>query len=137
MSAIDLRRTVLPPGVRPGHQQRPLARTHLEIERNHRDTLRQEQRVTAIAKRKSLDRLAELGLRALERDCITSAPVERVQHHECIERRHELIVQWTNSVRCLEQDAVDLSQLLDLELADAIAFLDRGRRLHEQRRPRT
>jgi hypothetical protein len=91
--------------------------------------------MAAIAEREALARRGELGLRALVRDCVTSTRIERVQHNESIEGRHELVVQWPDAVRCLEQNPIYLSLLFDLELADAVPFLHRGGRLHEQRRP--
>jgi len=49
-----------------------------------------------------------------------------------VERCDEIVVQRTNTVSRLQQDAVDLPDLFDLKLADAIPFLDRRGRFDEQ-----
>src|SRR5688572_4286927 len=72
--------------------------------------------------------------RALVRDRESRTRVERIEHDERLVRRDELIALRTKVLRQLQQNALDLFLLFGLELAHAVADLERSRRLDEQRR---
>ena len=71
--------------------------------------------------------------RAGERRREARARVQRVELDERVERRDDLVAMRTKLVGELAQNALDLLELLRLELAHPIAELHRGRRLDEQR----
>ena len=124
-------------GVRSGDEQRALVGIHLEIERHDVDALREQQRMPSVADREALARRRRASAGAQrELDREARARVQRVELDERVERREHRVAMRTQRVGELAQNALDLLELLGLELANAIAELDRRRRLDEQRAAR-
>src|ERR1700682_3185052 len=120
-------------GVGPGDEQRALVREHLEIEWNDVDTLRDEKRVAALDDRESVGGIGQLRRSAPEFHSVPRTRHERVENDERFETLRQLFTVRSDLLRQLGEDALDLFDLLALQLANPVPGLDRRRWLDEQR----
>ena len=126
-------RTVFPPVFGPDTSSVRSAGIHDEIERDDVSTLGEQQRVTTVTNVESFARGNERGGRAGELQRVARARVQRVELHERIERRDDLLTARTQLIGQLEQNALDLLEFLRLQLTHAIAEFDSRGRFDEQR----
>ena len=122
-------------GVGAGDEQRLLSPLHRQIERHHVDALRQQERVSSVLDPKAVSGRAHPSVRTPRGHRITSPGVDRIEHDQCLERITQERLQRTHRITEGEENAIHLAYLVRLQLANAVACLDCGRRFHEQGRP--
>ena len=123
-------------GVRTRHEQRAFARRHLEIERHHADTLRQQQRMPPVAHMEAVARGREFRVGATGLEGIAGAAVERIERGERVERVGKRLALGAQFIREFAEEAFALLALLHLQFTDPVARFDRCRWLDEDRLPR-
>ena len=89
--------------------------------------------MTAVDDRESVARRAELDGAALELDRESRAGVKSVELDERVERRRNALERRPQRIGELGENAVDLANLVRLELTNPVACFHRRRRLDEQR----
>ena len=120
-------------GVRAGHEERSLVGVHRQVERNDVHALREQQRMASVVDLETRAGVDELCRRAGVRVGESRAGEQAVELDERGQRGNHSVAMRAQRVGEREQNALDLGQLLVLQLADAISEFDRGGRFDEQR----